>query len=142
MLDSETQTSGSAADELRVSVSGGVALPSDERYGVASRVWNAAVQRRPAMIALCERVEDVQAALRVARRHGLPLSVRGGGHDWAGRALRDGGLVLDLTGMRNVVVDPQARVATVGGGARIRDLVAAAGAHDLVPVVGNCGTVA
>jgi FAD/FMN-containing dehydrogenase len=67
--------------------------------------------------------------------------VRGGGHDWAGRALRDDGLVIDLTRMRNVAVDPRALVATVAGGARAKDVAAGAGAHNLVAAMGNCGTV-
>jgi hypothetical protein len=104
-------------------------------------VWNGAVRRRPAVIAFCKQPEDVQAAVRAARRHGLPLSVRGGGHDWAGRALRDDGLVIDLTGMRHVAVDSRALVATVAGGARVKDVAAAAGAHNLVAALGNCGTV-
>ena len=141
MLTSDTRTERSAADELRAAVSGGVALPSDKAYADARRVWNGAVLHRPAMIAFCERAEDVQAAVRVARRHGLPLSVRGGGHDWAGRALRSGGLVIDLTRMRQVAVDPRARVATVAGGARVKEVAAAAGAHGLVAALGNCGTV-
>lgn len=121
MLTLESQADRNVADELRAYVWGGVALPSDQTYADACRVWNGAVHRRPAIIAFCERAEDVQAAVRVARRHGLPLSVRGGGHDWAGRALHDGGLVLDLTGMRDVAVDPQVRIATVAGGARVKE---------------------
>ncbi|MBV8967994.1 MAG: FAD-binding oxidoreductase, partial [Verrucomicrobia bacterium] len=78
---------------------------------------------------------------RVARRHGLPLSVLGGGHDWAGRALRPDGLVIDLSRMRQVVVDPHSRVATVAGGASNKDVAAAAGAHGLVAALGNCGGV-
>jgi FAD/FMN-containing dehydrogenase len=93
------------------------------------------------MVAFCKQPEDVQAAVCAGRRHGLPLSVRGGGHDWAGRALCDDGLVIDLTGMRHVAVDPQALVATVAGGARAKDVAAAAGAHGLVAALGNCGMV-
>jgi FAD/FMN-containing dehydrogenase len=104
-------------------------------------VWIPAVRHRPALVAFCKRPEDVQAAVRAARRHGLPLSVRGGGHDWAGRALRDDGLVIDLTGMRDVAVDSQALVATVAGGARVNDVAVASGAHDLVAALGVCGTV-
>ena len=85
------------------------------------------MRRRAAIVAICEQAEDVQAAVRAARRHGLPLSVRGGGHDWAGRALRDDGLVIDLTRMRDVTVDPQALVATIAGGALAKDVAAAAG---------------
>jgi len=141
MLGSKIRTRSSCADELQAGISGRVALPGDELYDDGCRAWNGAVRRHPAIVAFCEQPEDVQAAVRAARRHGLPLSVRGGGHDWAGRALRDDGLVIDLTGMRDVVVDPQARVATVAGGARVRDVAAAAGAHGLVAALGNCGTV-
>ena len=141
MLDLKNRTASSCADELRAAISGPVALPGHKLYEEGSRVWNRAVRRRPAIIAFCRQPEDVQAAVRAARRHGLPLSVRGGGHDWAGRALSHDGLVIDLTGMRNVAVDPRARVATVAGGARAKDVAAAAGAHNLVAALGNCGTV-
>jgi FAD/FMN-containing dehydrogenase len=140
MLGPTNRVISSCADELRRAISGPVALPGHEPYDEGCRVWNAAVRRSPAIIAFCKQAEDVQAAVRGARRHGLPLSVRGGGHDWAGRALRDGGLVIDLTGMRDVAVDPQGRVATVAGGALAKD-VAAGGAHNLVAAMGNCGTV-
>jgi FAD/FMN-containing dehydrogenase len=141
MLSIENRISSSRADELREAIPGGVALPGHERYDEGCRVWNGAVRRRPAVIVFCKGPEDVQAAVRAARRHGLPLSVRGGGHDWAGRALRDDGLVIDLTGMRDVAVDPRALVATVAGGAWAKDVAAAAGAHGLVAAMGNCGTV-
>ena len=117
MLSSKNRIGSSCADELRAVISGRVALPGDELYDEGARVFNGAVRRRPAIIAFCKQPEDVQAAVRAARRYGLPLSVRGGGHDWAGRALRDDGLVIDLTGMRDVAVDPQALVATVAGAA-------------------------
>ena len=131
----------SCADELRIAISGHVALPGHQLYDEGCRVWNGAVRSRPAMIAFCEQAEDVQAAVRAARRHGLPLSVRGGGHDWAGRALRDGGLVIDLTRMRDVAVDPQALVATIAGGALAKNVAATAAAHGLVAALGNCGLV-
>jgi FAD/FMN-containing dehydrogenase len=131
----------SLADELRAAVRGGAALPSDPAYLDACQLWNKAVQRRPAAVAFCQGADDVEAAVRIARRRGLPLSVRGGGHDWAGRALRDGGLVVDLTRMRDVAVDPEGRVATAAGGATAKDVVVAAAAHGLVPAVGNCGGV-
>jgi hypothetical protein len=81
----------------------------------APLIWNAAVQHRPALIVRAESSRDVQEAIRVARDRGMRLSVLGGGHDWAGRAVCDGGLVIDLSGMRRVTVETQARVATVGG---------------------------
>ena len=141
MPDAKNRISASCADELRAIMSGRVALPGHELYDEGSRVWNGAVRRRPAIVAFCKQPEDVQAAVRAAQRYELPLSVRGGGHDWAGRALRDDGLVIDLTRMRNVVVDPRALVATVAGGAWVKDVATAAGAHSLVTALGNCGTV-
>jgi FAD/FMN-containing dehydrogenase len=141
MLKLKNRIRSGYVDELRASVSGGVALPGDELYDLGRHVWNGAVRRHPAIIAFCRQPEDVQAAMRAARRYGLQLSVRGGGHDWAGRALCDNGLVIDLTAMREVAVDPQALVATVAGGARAKDLAAAAGARGLVAALGNCGAV-
>jgi len=141
MLDAKNRSSATCADELRVAISGRVVLPGDQFYDEGSRVWNGAVCRRPAIIAFCNQPEDVQAALRAARQHGLPLSVRGGGHDWAGRALSDDGLVIDLTGMRDVTVDAHAHVASVAGGALAKDVAVAAGAHNLVAALGNCGMV-
>ena len=120
---------------------GAVVVPGDETYDHARRIWNGAVDRRPALFALCETVHDVQAAVRVSRTHGLALSVRGGGHDWAGRALRHGGLVIDLTRMRQVTVDARARIATVGGGSTAHDLMTAAAPHGLAAVTGNVGAV-
>jgi FAD/FMN-containing dehydrogenase len=76
-----------------------------------------------------------------ARDHHLPLSVRGGGHDWAGRALRPGGLVIDLTGMRQVAVDSKAQTATAGGGATAGEVIAAAASYGLVAATGTCGSI-
>ncbi len=137
----ESQTNRTVADELRTSVSGGIALPGEESYLDACRLWNGAVNHRPAMIAFCKQPMDVEATVRIARHRGLPLSVRGGGHDWAGRALFPDGLVIDLTRMRDVIVDPQEEVATVAGGATIKDVAAAAAEHGFVAAVGNCSAV-
>ena len=104
-------------------------------------IWNAAVDHRPALIVRACSPRDVQEAIRVARDRGMRLSVLGGGHDWAGRALCDGGLVIDLAGMRRVTVDTRARVATVGGGATAADVMAAAAPYGLVAAAGNVGCV-
>lgn len=137
----EKTTRLEALNELRTSVSGGIALPGDESYVAACHLWNRAVAQRPALIAFCQRTADVEAAVRVARHYDLPLSVRVGGHNWAGLALRNDGLVLDLTRMRDVVVDPHSRVATIAGGAKATDVAAAADAHGLLAALGSCGTV-
>jgi FAD/FMN-containing dehydrogenase len=107
----------------------------------APLIWNAAVQHRPALIVRPESPRDVQEAIRVARDRGMRLSVLGGGHDWAGRAVRDGGLVIDMSGMRSVTVDTRARVATVGGGVIAADLIDAVAPYGLVAATGNCGGV-
>jgi hypothetical protein len=130
-----------AASELRAMMQGRVVSRDDDTYARTRQIWNRAVENQPALIAVCETSADVQAAVRVARRNTLPFSVRGGGHDWAGRALCADGLVIDLTRMRGVVVDMHSRVATVAGGASNKDVAAAAGAHGLVAALGNCGAV-
>ena len=86
MLGSKNEISSSCADELLAAISGRVALPGDGFYDEAPACGLVAVRRRPAIVAFCKQPEDVQAAVRATRRHGLPLSVRGGGHDWVGRA--------------------------------------------------------
>jgi FAD/FMN-containing dehydrogenase len=111
-------------------------VAGDPGFPAARQVWNAAVTREPAVIARCSDTAEVGAAVRAARHAGLPLSVRAGGHDWAGRALRDGGLVVDLTGMRGVSVDAPGRVATVEGGALTADLLAATTPYGLVTATG------
>jgi FAD/FMN-containing dehydrogenase len=85
--------------------------------------------------------EFEREAVRVARDRGMRLSVLGGGHDWAGRALCSGGLAIDLSGMRRVRVDTWAHVATVGGGAAVAGVMAAAAAYGLVAAAGNVGCV-
>ena len=135
------QSANAAACELRASMQGSIVLPSDAAYANTRAVWNGAVDHQPALIALCKTAEDVQRAIRAARAHRLPLSVRCGGHDWTGRALCHEGLVIDLSEMRHVEVEPPARVATVAGGALAGDLITAATPHGLVAVTGAAGTI-
>jgi FAD/FMN-containing dehydrogenase len=122
--------------QLQERLRGPVWQIDDDGYDAARKVWNGAVDHRPAIVARCLDGDDVEAALLIARDHGVPLSVRGGGHDWAGRAVRDGGLVLDLSAMRSVRIDPGAGVAQAAGGAVIADLVDAAAVHGLVTSTG------
>ena len=105
----------SVAGDLRAVMAGKVVMAGQDAYAGVRQIWNGAVDHQPAVIALCETAEDVQAAMHIARKHDFPLSVRGGGHDWAGRALRHHGLVIDLTRMRQVDVDVSRGVATVAG---------------------------
>src|SRR6516164_6780986 len=119
----------SVADDLRAVMQGEIVIAGQDAYAGVRQIWNGAVDHQPAVFARCETVEDVQAAIHTARKHDFPLSVRGGGHDWAGRALRHGGVVIDLTRMRQVDVDVSRRVATVAGGAIAADVSAAAVPH-------------
>jgi FAD/FMN-containing dehydrogenase len=130
-----------AVEELRERIGGPVLLPGDAGYEGARAVWNDAVDHRPALIVRCGSTQDVQAAVRAARSHQLPVSVRVGGHDWLGRSVRSDGLVVDLTGLRGVEVDPQAQVATVAGGALSGDLAQAAAGHGLAAVLGTVSVV-
>lgn len=116
-------------------------LTSGTAYEAARTIWNGAVTTRPEAVVRCETTADVQAALRIAEERGLSPTVRGGGHDWAGRALAEGGLTLDLSPMRQVRVDPATAVATVAGGATSADVVAAAQRTGLVAATGTAGSV-
>lgn len=106
---------------------------------VAAALWNGAVEARPAAVVHCRSTEDVRHGVLVARAFGVPISVRGGGHDWAGRAIREGGLVLDLSGMREVCV--QDGVAIAQGGSTSDDVAAAAAEDGLAAAVGTVGAV-
>ncbi|WP_456785975.1 FAD-binding oxidoreductase [Cellulomonas sp. P5_C5] len=125
-----TQISEAGA-RLRAHVRGQVWRQGDDGYDDARRVWNGAVDRRPAVVVRCADADDVRTALLVARESGAPVTVRGGGHDWAGRALGDGGVVLDLSALRDVEVDAGAGVAVAQGGALVGDVVDPAAAHGL-----------
>jgi FAD/FMN-containing dehydrogenase len=135
-------SAAAAARELRAQLSPDrVLVPGVTAYETARRIWNGAVETRPALIVRPATPAEVQAAVLTANNHHLPVSVRGGGHDWAGRALRNGGLVIDLSGMRRVTVDADALTASVGGGATAREVIAATEPHGLVAATGACGPV-
>jgi FAD/FMN-containing dehydrogenase len=127
-------------EALRRSLSGHVIGPDHEEYESARRCFNAAIDRRPAVIVRCVGSRDVAVAFAFARVHGFEVAVRGGGHNPAGHCVCDGGLVIDLSTMRNVDVDPRARVARAGGGATWLDFDTAAQAFGLVTAGGVVGS--
>jgi FAD/FMN-containing dehydrogenase len=110
------------AAELRSRFRGALLRPGEEGYDEARRVWNGAIDRRPALIARCAGRDDVVEAVRFARERDLVVSVRGGGHAVAGHAVCDGGLMIDLSLMRTVRVDPSAKRARAAGGCLLGDL--------------------
>ncbi|HEX3837282.1 MAG TPA: FAD-binding oxidoreductase [Steroidobacteraceae bacterium] len=111
--------------ELRGNLRGTVTVATDADYAAARCVWNGAIDRYPAAVITCSDAEDVAAALRIATARGLAVTVRGGGHNVAGRCIRDGALLLDLSRLNGVAVNTESRIATVQGGALWRDVDAA-----------------
>jgi FAD/FMN-containing dehydrogenase len=124
-------THADAVTTLRESIRGRVLVPRDAGYDEARAVWNAMIDRRPAVIVRVADTADVIAAVKVARTHRLPVSVRGGAHNVAGHAVGDGALMIDLSAMRDVRVDPERRRASVEGGATWGDVDAATQAFGL-----------
>ena len=122
---------------LRNNLRGGVVLAGDPEYDSARRVWNGNVDRRPALIARCSSTADVQHAVSFANTNGLLLSVRGGGHSAPGYGTNDGGMVIDLSPMKAIAVDPAGRTARAEGGVLWREFDAATQAHGLATTGGT-----
>ncbi|HZD52912.1 MAG TPA: FAD-binding oxidoreductase [Woeseiaceae bacterium] len=121
-------------------LAGDLVLPGDDSYDQAREVWNAMIDKHPAAIAYCTGVADVIEVLRYAREKDLPISVRGGGHNVAGKALRDGAIAIDLSGMHGIRVDPKRRSGRAQGGSRWRQFDREATAFDLVTTGGTVST--
>ncbi|MEY9214237.1 FAD-binding oxidoreductase [Thermobifida halotolerans] len=135
-----TALTDTALTELRTGFAGRILEPGDPDYAQARTVFNTMIDLRPRVIAQCANVDDVVRAVRFGRSHGLEIAVRGGGHSVAGKALTDGGIVVDLRMMNEVTVDPEARTARVGGGALMSDLDRAAQPHGLATTGGRVST--
>ena len=126
--------------ELATTFSGELLTPRDTRYEEARRVHNGLVNKRPALIARCRGVADVADAVRLARKLGLEVAVRGGGHNVAGRATIDGGLMIDLASMKGVHVDPKSRTARAEGGVTWAELNRETQLHGLAVTGGVVST--
>jgi FAD/FMN-containing dehydrogenase len=125
---------------LRGELGGDVLADGDSGYEDARTIFNSMIEKRPAAIAQCESAGDVGAALAFARKNGLEVAVRGGGHSVAGACLTDGGLTIDLRRMNAVAVDREARTATAQGGAAWGDFDAACQPHGLATTGGRVST--
>jgi FAD/FMN-containing dehydrogenase len=123
-------------EELKKGFQGEVIVPGDGAYDDARKIWNAMIDKRPAVIARCTATPDVIRAVSFARDNGLLLAVRGGGHNIAGSAICDDGLVVDLSRMKAAHVDVARRRVTIEGGATLADLDATTQAHGLATPVG------
>jgi FAD/FMN-containing dehydrogenase len=131
-----TKLSSNAIDELKVATRGQVLLPADSGFDEARQIWNAMIDRRPAVIVRCAGVADVRRAVSFARDNDLLLAVRGGAHNIAGSAVCDDGLMIDLSPMKSVRIDPAARRAFVEPGATLGDFDHEAQAFGLATPLG------
>jgi FAD binding domain/Berberine and berberine like len=134
------QLAESDIGSLRAQFGGAVLTAADADYEEARHVWNGVIDRRPAVIARCASAKDVGAAIQFGRQRGLRLSVRGGGHNYGGYAVCDDGLMIDLSGLKQVQVDPASRRVTCGGGTTWGELDAATQAHGLAVTGGFIST--
>jgi len=123
-------------ERLQLQLRGEVILPDDPGYDEARTIWNAMIDKRPAVIARCSGVADVMRSVEIAKEQNLLLSVRSGGHNIAGNALCDGGLAIDLSGMKSVHIDPHARRAYIEPGATLGDFDHEAQAFGLATSLG------
>ncbi len=130
------EVSGEQLDALAGRLAGPLLVPGDEGFAEAVLIWNALAAREPALVARPESARDVAAVVDFAREHRILLSVKGGGHHIAGIALAHGGLTLDLSGLREVRVDPAARLVHAGPGCRLGDVDRATQEHGLATVLG------
>jgi FAD/FMN-containing dehydrogenase len=125
---------------LIAAVRGNVITPANPEYETARKVYNAMIDRRPAIIVRCANVRDVRTAIEFAREHGLAVAIRGGGHNGAGLAVCDDGLVIDLSSMKGVHVDPTTSTVRAESGCTQADLNHAAGAFGLAVPMGVIST--
>jgi FAD/FMN-containing dehydrogenase len=123
-------------ERLKTNVKGHVVLPDDPNYDEVRKIWNAMIERKPAVIVQCAEASDVPQAIALARENGLEISIRGGGHNIAGNSLCDRGVMIDLSTMKNVRIDTQKRRAYVEPGATLNDFDKAAQVHGLATPVG------
>ena len=141
---SDSTTSSRIDEQLRLRITeqlagtyqGEIIGPDHAEYEQARQVWNAMIDRHPGLILRCTSTQDVVAAVNAARAHGLSPSVRCGGHNVAGQAMSEGGLTIDLSGLREVTVDVERKLVHAGGGCLLGSLDAATGPHGLVVPAG------
>src|SRR5688572_17919976 len=125
-----------ALHQLKENIKGSVVLPNDPAYDEVRKIWNGMIDRRPAAIVRCADSSDVQRSIEFAGTNRMELTIRGAGHNIAGNAICDNGLMIDLSTLKEVKVDAQKRRALVDPGATLADFDRAAQAHNLATPVG------
>ncbi len=128
--------SGAALDALAADLAGSLVRPDDEAFAEATAIWNGMITKRPALVVRPTSVEDVVRTIAFVRDNELELSIKGGGHNIAGLALTDGGVTLDMSGMKAVEVDVEARLVRVGPGCNLGDVDRATQEHGLATTLG------
>lgn len=137
MTGDELAIETAAVEEFRGSLAGNLFLQGDDGYDSARQVWNGMFDhKRPALVAHCVSADDVVAAVNFSRERNLLLSVKCGGHSFPGKSTSDGGLMIDLSGIREVAVDPDSRTLRAGGGSLLGHLDDAATAHNMMTTTG------
>lgn len=131
-----TPTGNQKQVDLTTLAGGAVITPESTTYDEARAVWNGMIDKKPGLIVRCSTAADIANVVRFARNHGLLVAVRGGGHNIAGKAVCDGGLVIDLSQMKGIKVDPQRRTAVVDPGVTLGEFDAACQEHGLATPVG------
>ena len=134
---SERAVAADSIEQLRNRLRGSVLAPSEGGYDTARRAWNGMLDKHPALIAQPTDAPDVATAIAFGRREGLELGVKCGGHSALGQSIPEGGLMIDLSRMNDVRIDPEARLAHVGGGALLGDMDRASAVHRLATPAGN-----
>ena len=135
-----TTAAEAARRELSSRFEGELIGPDDTGYDEARAVYNGMIDKRPALLTRCSGPDDVAAVIAFARERNLPLAVRGGGHNGAGLGTCDDGVVIDLSPLKSVEVDPQARTVRVGGGCTWGEVDTATGEHGLATPSGIIST--
>jgi len=138
-IHDRSQIDSDALKKLRAQLKGGVVLPTDPGYEAARRVyfWNPDTESRPSLVARCAHADDVRYAVEFARRHGLEIAVRGGGHSYMGWSTCNG-LVVDLVGMNRVTINPAKHTGRIDAGVLGGEVMRVAGRYGLAPVLGQC----
>ena len=139
--NSDKSAQGISIPQLRTAFNGRVIAPGDAEFDPARTVFYGGIDRHPAVIIRVADAGDVARAVSLARDSGLELAIRSGGHSVAGHSVSDGGIVLDLSDMKALQIDPQARTAWAQTGLTAGEYTAAAGAHGLATGFGDTGSV-
>jgi hypothetical protein len=129
-----------AIEDFKKRLRGSLLAPADQDYDAARRVWNGMIDKRPALIARCSATDDVVACIEFARAENVPISVRGGGHSFAGKAVCDGGLMIDLSSMKFVKIDASQRMARAQTGLKLGEFDRETQKHGLVTPLGVATT--